>query len=500
MKFKITIPAQSLKIEIPAQEIEVELTPIVPPIVIPPTEPIEPPIEPEPIDNFEEYFYNSIVDPSVNAIKIDSDHRIEKIKTTPINRELRIYSDNNSILVTGIENYTKDGSQDGHLFDLKDGARIFIDGVNICPPPQLKTSQPWTPSLFKAPQDANAKWVVCVRNCDTTLNGRNPGFGLGFLYGGIRENLVILQNFKHCGPGLMDAKNPYSNSVLQVVMENVTTDFENEEDFGSAKILCKGLVKNRVFTITSEDVTTEAFYSDYNFGAENSNFCFIIHIGRFTFLWEGKEANIDLKNIDLRPIPSNETVFAFVDQGRLFIPDTEAHAGQTFSYNGQTYTLVKKDRTDYPEWMAWGTDPKTRKNLQLAFEISPSLPDGDYNVFFNQFALDLPNQDAYLIYKGNSRFPTTVNTPFGNDHNVMLADITGHLCYNHAQVSIWAKNTALNGYYRQSDDGKGINKGVNLIDCKGFDDQFGPSVPVTHDANIPMPIEAQQVLEYLDSL
>lgn len=496
MKYNIKLSNISFDVEINGEKVSVPVQPELPSVSTPMPD-LKPSNEVEDItERFYERLNNGLL--ILDSGKSYKVKHLKTVKAKPSKIEI-ICIGSPATLIIGEENYDPTtGTQDAHLFDLGDGSLVVINNVNICQPPQLKTSQPWMPSLFRAKADPNIQWRVLVKDCDTTAIGRNGGFGLGFLYGSVKGNYAGLINFKHAGSGLSDAKNEWPNlgTSLYLVYDNVKTDFLNQEDYGSSVIKTKGKFENGRLIITDDKVTTRAFMQNYNFGETgwNNNFVFLIHADRYTFLWDCKKANIDLKTIQLRPIASGQ-LNVFVDNGRLFIPQREAHAGMTFKVGDVTHKIIEKNRTDYPEWAAWGSDPVTRKVNELAYRIEPQIKDGDYTADFGTQSIELPEQDIYLIFKGNNHFRTTESTKFG-DYHVMQADIVGHLSYNHANVSIWARNTEHNGYYRQSTSDKNVAKSkmMNFVNCSGFVNEFNPSISVTNDPSIPMPKEISELL------
>lgn len=74
----------------------------------------------------------------------------------------------------------------------------------------------------------------------------------------------------------------------------------------------------------------------------------------------------------------------------------------------------------------------------------------------------------------------------------------GVLSYNHEEISIWARNTEHNGFYRQSRSGVGKSKGYTLINCKGFEDEFVPKVPISTSGQ--MPDTASRFIDFLEDL
>lgn len=454
-------------------------------------------------------FYDQILKGEV-ILESGKTYRVDYIKSTAISGRLRIKTTGSgrATLIIGVENYSHKSTikQDSNLFFLNDGADILINNVNFCSPPQLKTSQPWTPSFVLAKNDPKIKWQFIVKNCDTTVNGLNPGWGVGFVYGGERENIVGLYNFKHCGPGLIDAKNPYLNCTLHWVTRNVETYYPSREEFGSSRILTNGKIQNGTFVINDPKVETDCFYENYAFGDfmdRTNNFCFIIHIGRYTFEWDGKSKNIDSKTISLRPYPKG-IVKARVLNNRLFLLDyCEAHAGDQFRYQNQIYTVTMKSRTEYGEWSIFEPQPAIDINRRHALSTDKPLPEGYIDVEWLSTPPTLDNQPAWLVYKGNQFYRSYPNTEFGNGE-IISAEINGHLCYNHANISIDANNTNLNGFYRQStaDVNSTAPKYLNIVNSSGFDDQFNPSytlngvvipVSVTNDMNFKSIIDFENI-------
>lgn len=461
-------------------------TPIVTPTPTITSTPIVTPTSPSTgVIQYTNQFYDGLLKGLV-VLESGKTYRVDYIKSTQISTKLRIKTTGAApaTLIIGVENYSHKSTirQDSHLFFLNDGADILINNVNFCSPPQLKTSQPWTPSFVSSKTDSKIKWSFIVKNCDTTVNGLNPGWGVGFVYGSERENIVGLYNFKHCGPGLIDAKNPFPNSTLHWVTKNVETYYPSREEFGSSRILTTGKIENGTFTINDPKVETDCFYENYAFGDfmdRTNNFCFIIHIGRYTFEWDGKSKNITNKSVLLRPYPKG-IVKARVLGGRLFLLDyCEVHAGDQFRYQGQVYTVTMKSRTEYGEWSIFEPAPAIDINRRHALSTDKVLPEGYIDVEWISTAPTLTDQPVWLVYKGNQFYRSYQNTQFGNQE-IISAEINGHLCYNHANISIDANNTNLNGFYRQStaDVNSTAPKYMNIVNSTGFDDQFNPSFTV----------------------
>jgi hypothetical protein len=99
---------------------------------------------------------------------------------------------------------------------------------------------------------------------------------------------------------------------------------------------------------------------------------------------------------------------------------------------------------------------------------------------------------VYLVYKDDFNFRTRPTTLFGA-YEVLNARAGAHMAYNHRSISLWAKDVDLNSgmeegnndpYYRESTLGEGISLGYNIVNCKGFDDEFSDKV-ITTDKPMP---------------
>ena len=453
---------------------------------------------------FTKEFYEGVVKGSL-VLTSGETYVVDYIKTTPIFGKLKITTTGAlpATLVIGKANYlTYSNTQAGHLFDVLNGAEIIIDNVNFTQPQQIISTQPFMPHLFKSVEDVNARWTILIRNYNNAAIARNGGFGLGFLYGGNQGNYVGLINVRHVGPSLMDLKNSYAGGVMYLVMENVDADYRNPREWGVNNLAIRGKVNsNNTFTITSGG-TIKFLYNHYFTTNTDSNMSFLAHIGRFTFMIDNIGSVIDDYNFKLRPAPkSGEKVFIKRDDisPRAFFVGREPHAGDKFTINGTTYTIVQKNRTYVTDWTTWGD----QYNKELAYQVAcftdvPLPADGEYvlSSYTSSFTpLDL-EQPAYLIYKANYDFRTYPHTKF-EDGEVLSGPILAHQSYNHSTISMWAKNAKLIGFYRQTNNGQGNTLGFNMLNCEGFSPEFNPPVAVTNDPNMPMPARIRDLLATL---
>ncbi len=444
-------------------------------------EPIKPPLIEVGVENYTQDFYDALADDRLPEIKIPDGKtiRIDQIKAIPMRRRFRIHTGaNRSNLLLGIPYYDhRSPRQSGNLMDLMSGTEFHSLNINWCNTPQQKTSQPFSPALFRAAQNPNAKWTVAIENCDTTALGRNPGFGLGFLYGGTKENHAALLNFTHCGPGLMDAKNPYPDSSLWITMRDVVADFGNESEFGGSTILTTGKIEGGKLKLTGK----ESAWAIANHNLDEPtrhNFAFIAHIGRFTYQIDGKLTFEDDTTIRLRPNASGKC-YLKVYEGRVYFPGKEPHAGDSFMLNGVKHTIIEKNRTFVTTWTEWGNEPLNPFDDDLVHQLScktdQELVDGTYEVEVSSSVTGVEiDQPCYLIFKGNNDYRSYPNTTFGN-REIISGSIVGHLIYNHSNVNINARNANLKGFWRQtSKDTKTPPTLVNLDRCSGFAHEFNP--------------------------
>ena len=158
------------------------------------------------------------------------------------------------------------------------------------------------------------------------------------------------------------------------------------------------------------------------------------------------------------------------------------------------FSLIPQDINNFGK----GNNPLIVKSPQCLTDQVVSLADGsyvleEYNSTFNLYDTDSP---LYLIYKDDLNFRTTAITKFG-DYNILEARGGAHIMYNHRHISIWAKDTDLNSgmdsgnddpYYRESTLGEGLSLGYNIVNCKGFDDEFSDKL-ITTDKPMPFQIK-----------
>jgi hypothetical protein len=478
-------------------------TPI--PVPVPPTpEPPTPePPTPDWIDFTEEYY--KLINEGVEEIYLEAGktYHVSVIKQTLLlNRKIKIYSgEERATLVFGVENYSPiiHGQQDGLLFLLHDNGQLVIENVNICQPKQLKTVMYWNPRIFAGSAWKDLIWTVAIKNCDTTAIGENGGFGLGFMYGSPEQNHVALINFKHYGTGLMDAKNSYEDSILYVTMRDIKTNAQEEAQnkLSAINFEHNGSLKDGVLDF---DGDVYSLTSGYNY-TWRDNDAYLVLWDRFTFFIDGyKEDSTPSNNkFRFRKQAEGKCKFHVMDSNSIYSNELEIHAGDKFDYKGSEYTVVSKDRIQYPFFDSRTTEAilEPWKARAIVYQLDKPLPiqTGEIEINYKGEKIEFDDQPITLLYKANGSFKTDLNTKY-RDGNMIQGRGIGHLSYNHAQISMNAKDVEHLGFYRGSNQGKGISVLWNMVNCVGFDesgDYFMHSLPITQN-DVPIPERITKIL------
>jgi hypothetical protein len=509
MKYTAKITNLSFEIELTEIPNSQNPAPIEQPEPVIPTPPIDQPepVNPTPpievgVENITQDWMDHLLDDRVREFHIpEGVFKVNVIQSLPVARQLKIVSPaNRSTVLFGQENYIQaSNGQQGNLIFLKHGAKVLIDNVNLCIPKQLKAIDPFRPAIFQSQPGVDVDWVAAVRNCDTTVLGRHGGMGFGYLYGSNNGNHIAAVNFKHMGGKFLDAKTSVGSSkdtILGVTLFNVETDNADESELGMYRVFAKAMVKNNVYTILDGASVSNLANPLYNrtSRAAQGNYAHIIHIGRFTFMLD-PDQTLDEKNIRLRPNANGQT-FIRVIGGKVYTIGKESHAGDTFLLNGRSYTVIEKGRDDHPFWCNNYKPDEVDTAYTPYARPSEAIPDGEYVADWkSSFNLEGETCPTWMIYKESKYgFHTTAATQF-QDAAIMAGEATGHDMYNHASITLWARNVIQRGYYRQTNPG-GKSLGYNMVNCQGFKDQFNPPVPVTSDPNKPMPQPILDLLNY----
>ncbi|TVP52305.1 MAG: hypothetical protein EA341_03425 [Mongoliibacter sp.] len=367
--------------------------------------------------------------------------------------------------------------------------------VNICPPfRRVPDANPIMTPIFRGQQNPQPYQIILM-DCNTNALKMGHamenicGWGFGFHYD--NETLIVGKNINHSGGSFMDFKSPYGRS-LTAVFENVKTDFEPEEKYGNTSLKVKGYILNNQFHITSEQTAFQIFTNEFGIG---SNLSTILHIGRFTYQIDGPSAVIDGKTIQLRLTPAKGN-YLVRSKNSIYSKNQELHAGDILIHQGNRYKVIAKDRSPSMEWASFLNGNDMYKAHALVATLDKELPieEGWLEFEVEPLSRNLSEQPAFLIYKSNRHYPTTLQTQFG-DQQILSSDLIGHLSYNHRQIRLWAKDFEHRGFYRQTAGGKG-EEFYCLKGCSGFGNEFNPSVPVRDD--VPMPEEASALIGFMN--
>lgn len=478
-------------LKVPSQE-----SPGLPPVAPEPELPAKPsiPVNPdERITDITLMWYNVFKSGGGELIlESGKTYSIHTVKRQRINGKLRITSSGEepANLWVGKENYTLyvDEGEDTVLFDLQDGAEVLIENINVSQRPQRRdVQQMYLIDWFTSQQNDKAYWTAVLKNIDTTVMGKNGGFGSGIVYGGTNENHLALINYKHAGPSLLQIKNPYKNGIMCLTMKDVFTDYSDNSLWAKRAHLTKGRINQSDNTLDLiGDTDASCLYNHFfnvDKGANRSTIC---HIGRFTFMIDTIDAVINPKKIQLRPSPKpGEKVF--VKSGRFFFKGREPHPNDTLKVKGNSFKILEKLKTENNEWtndFGRGDSPETTFSPQCLAD-GVKFDDGFYEIESYESSFDLYDREEaiYLVYKDDYNFRTKPDTKFG-DYHVINARGATHIAYNHRHITIWAENVHLEGYYRESTKGEGISTGYHIVNCTGFDDEFSGK-EVTTDKPMP---------------
>lgn len=453
---------------------------------------------------------------AVNAAKISLSKTLEledgktyvipEYQAVSLSQDFFLMARKGANLKIGIEDYfqwseKKTRRQDESLFNVGGNSlTLGIKNVNFIPPHRrLSGAQLFFTSLFKGSPNRNQQLKVAVLNMDSTfeVNGKDPrynqvGFGYGFLYSSDPGNYIIGKNIRHRGPGFMDFKANYGGGLF-AVFENINTDFQDEDKFASPKVKVRGKLEKNVFKITSQNTIFQIY--SYDFG--RGNVAHVLHIGRFTFMIDGKNSVINASEFKVRPFADGKTLLRVKDNQNVYAKKVELHAGDTLIYQGVSYKIIEKNRTYVTEWSEGDEDIKFAMCLKLDKPMPISSGMVEFDVISVGESLNNGKEiEAYLIYKANYDFRSYENTKFGNGE-ILSSTPVGHLSYNHKEITLWAKNFKHNGFYRQSLSKVGHSNGYTLIDCEGFGGQFKPDLAIKNSGE--MPEEAKKLLLELEA-
>lgn len=209
--------------------------------------------------------------------------------------------------------------------------------------------------------------------------------------------------------------------------------------------------------------------------------------------------------------PTNRQIRSFPN--RLLDPISnypiELQPGDKLKIEGVEYKIVLKERGNNwhidHEWRTVtsnenGINGQEAQYVYSVLTLDKDLPDGidsfASEVIYSsaEYLLDGNWQTAVVVSKGNSQIDLQVTDKFKDTQVMHRQNAPYHLCYNHGGekgISLWMKDTKLNGFYRQSENGGGKSLGYNIVNSEVMKSEFSPLEPVTTDK--PMPERIKQL-------
>ncbi|WP_026968931.1 hypothetical protein [Algoriphagus terrigena] len=472
-------------------------------------------------------------DVSIILLQPGKKYHIKEYRRQKLKKDLFIISKGNSELVFGIDYFdqwhTQNGiKQDRFIFDLGDwNAKIGIINVDVNGAKMVDEVQPFYRTLFINSVSANQSGAVGLINSTTNLE-------FGLLYSGSLDRpLTLVQknvNFKGIIWQELKANN---GGGLSVIMESCDL---NQID---PPVYFK---KNVSFSANEVRLGSGSFYQIENIFQGAGNSCNIVYVEGMTFILPPRtfiqnyhnrfnggailETNRDSAhyihtiprvgekflmsrsyNQSTEPIP--DMLRNVINWEKLGIPPQKntvraLQAGDRLKIDGQSYLIKITDRVvgvafaseyrhrDQDSYYSqeFKLDRSLPVNLPMVFEVEVLASKGEK-------LLDGASREGFIIFKYNKNWQTNVDVDHGLDY-MLASNPFGVLSYNHKEISVWAKNTKHNGFYRQSKSGVGQSKGYTLINSSGFADQFDPEDEVRSDGE--MPAEARNFITFLEEI
>lgn len=234
---------------------------------------------------------------------------------------------------------------------------------------------------------------------------------------------------------------------MYITTDRISVDYKDEDRWQDMAQLTTGLIQSSDNQLKlTGDKKISCIYNHFFNVDIGSNRSTILNIGRFTFIIDTIQAVIDDYNVALRPAPkAGDSVI--VRKGRAFFVGREAQAGDIFRINGKDFFINKKHKSENDEWT---NDFGKGNNEDIVFTpicfTDEELPtDRTYEIqkYISSFDLYDQDQPIYLIYKADMFAITTMDSIFGDWE--ILKSRKEHICYNHDTISLWAKDTKIEG-------------------------------------------------------
>ncbi|MBN3518713.1 hypothetical protein JYB62_01760 [Algoriphagus lutimaris] len=471
----------------------------------------------------------------VSIIKLQKGkkYRVKEYKTQDLIKNLFIVSEGNSEICFGIDNYDQWNpnpsiDQDRYVFNLgKWNARVGVLNVDLKSATTISEVQPFYRGIFKNSPFENQSGLIALINSNTDME-------FGLLYsGGQEEDLILIQKNVNFEGIIWQELKANNGGGLKVIMENCNLKQVDPPTYYK---------KQLKFSKNSVMVNDGSFNQIENSFQGMGNSSNIVFVEGMTFLlppstfirnyhnrYNGD--NIESTNRDIshyiHPIPTVGEKFLMsrsYDVYGVSIPEMlrnvinweklgldpipnvvrSLQVGDRLRIDGQEYLIKITDRIPgvafNSEYRFNGQDSYYAQEFKLDKDLPEDMPmvvEVEVLESKGEQLLDGNLHEGYIIFKYNKNWQTNMDVNHGLDY-MLASNPFGVLSYNHKEISLWAKNTVHQGYYRQSKSGKGNSKGYTLINCSGFGDQFNPEVPVKESGE--MAKKAKGFIDFLMAL
>lgn len=464
------------------------------------------------------YIQNSEV--SIILLQDGKKYRIKEYTRQKIFKDFFIVSKGKAELVFGVDYFNQwDNSnrinQDKFIFDLGTwNANIGIINVDISNAPMVPEAQPFYRCLFTNSIEKGQSGCIGLINSKTDLE-------FGIIYSGNEDNpLTLIQKNIHFQGILWQELKANNGGGIQLVMDSCELKQLDPPVYFQKQF---SFYQDRVVVGEGTFFQIETLFQGFG---NSSN---IVFVEGMTFLLPPKtffinyhnrynndqiqEANFDQSHL-IHRIPRKGDRFLMsrsyhtsgnikpdmirnvINWAKLQIPSQtnrvhELQAGDQVKIADQIYTIKIKDRLNGVDFASEYRFNDQDSYYSAEFKLDRPLPDHlsmivpvEVVLSRAEKLLDGRPKNGYMIFKYNKHWQTNTEVDHGLEY-MLTSNPFGVLSYNHQEISIWARNTSHNGFYRQSRSGIGQSKGYTLINCKGFQDEFNPGTPPKSGGKMP---------------
>ncbi|MEN2281269.1 hypothetical protein AAGF08_03960 [Algoriphagus sp. SE2] len=477
--------------------------------------------------------YTQNTDVSIIKLQKGKKYRIKEYSTQKLKKDLFIISERDSEIRFGLDNFDQWNpdplvKQDRYVFDLDTwNSKVAIVNVDLKSAQLVQEIQPFYRGIFKNSSDKNQSGLIALINSNTDME-------FGLLYsGGQEDDLILIQKNVNFEGVIWQELKANNGGGLQVIMDNCNLKQVDPPTY---------FKKQLKFSKNAVMVNEGSFNQIENTFQGMGNSSNIVYVEGMTFLLPPKtfiqnyhnryngdsleSTNQDVSHY-IHPIPSVGEKFlmsrSYNVQG-VPIPGMlrnvinweklgleprpnvvrSLQVGDRLKINGEEYLIKITDRIPgvafNSEYKYNGQDSYYAQEFKLDKDLPKELPmvvEVEVLESKGERLLDGNLHEGYIIFKYNKNWQTNMDVDHGLDY-MLASNPFGVLSYNHKEISLWAKDTVHQGFYRQSKSGNGNSKGYTLINCRGFEDQFKPDVPVNGSGE--MPKKANDFIDFLMAL